>query len=299
MPQSDPYAEFGGQMIQATPVANDPYAEFGGQTISAQPSESAFVTNRPQLPTPAEVIAPIAQSMQPFGASGPAAGKLTGLPGVNPHSPTGAEVAGDVALASSHEIAGPASRVVGQTVKGAVKAAPYLALSEGINYARKNLPMNMGKYIPPGAEWVLPLLVGGGKGAAAGEAAETTAATAAEEAPAATAAAEAEGAAAAEPKGTEVELGNWTKEKSAPYQGRSVPEMQLLDSTTISKAGYAADKKQLVVEFRNGNVYSLRGVPQKIADGFMESESHGAYYSKNIKGRYATERWGTTTGRKY
>src|SRR5215467_12752927 len=156
MPQSDPYAEFGGQMIQATPVANDPYAEFGGQTISAQPSESAFVTNRPQLPTPAEVIAPIAQSMQPFGASGPAAGKLTGLPGVNPHSPTGAEVAGDVALASSHEIAGPASRVVGQTVKGAVKAAPYLALSEGINYARKNLPMNMGKYIPPGAEWVQP-----------------------------------------------------------------------------------------------------------------------------------------------
>src|SRR5215470_4614183 len=257
MPQSDPYAEFGGQMIQATPVANDPYAEFGGQTITAQPSESAFVTNRPQLPTPSEVIAPLAQSMQPFGASGPAAGKLTGLPGVNPHSPTGAEVAGDVALASSPEIAGPASRVVGQTVKGAVKAAPYLALSEGINYARKNLPMNMGKYIPPGAEWVLPLLVGGGKGAAAGE-----------------------GAAAAEPKGTEVELGNWTKEKSAPYQGRSVPEMQLLDSTTISKAGYAADKKQLVVEFRNGNVYSLRGVPQKIADGFMESESHGAYYSK-------------------
>lgn len=62
MPQ-DAYAEFGGQTIEAT-AANDPYAEFGGQTIT-QPGESAFVTNRPQLPTPSEVIAPLAQGMQP------------------------------------------------------------------------------------------------------------------------------------------------------------------------------------------------------------------------------------------
>jgi len=291
MPQSDPYAEFGGQMIQATPVANDPYAEFGGQTITAQPSESAFVTNRPQLPTPSEVIAPLAQSMQPFGASGPAAGKLTGLPGVNPHSPTGAEVAGDVALASSPEIAGPASRVVGQTVKGAVKAAPYLALSEGINYARKNLPMNMGKYIPPGAEWVLPLLVGGGKGAAAGEAAETTAATAAEEAPAATTAAEAEG--------TSVPLGEPAAAKGNPYGVATAPKMDMVDSTTVQKLGYNADKDHLWIEFRNGGVYRYKGVPEGLFNKLKDSESQGSFIARNIKGRYSVEYMGSTTGRKY
>src|SRR5215470_11075009 len=70
------------------------------------------VLNRPQLPTPAQVTAPLASSMDSdMAQGGPAAGKLTGLPGVNPHSPTGAEVAGDVAFASSPALIGPASSV--------------------------------------------------------------------------------------------------------------------------------------------------------------------------------------------
>ena len=57
-------------------------------------------------------------------------------------------------------LAAPAMSLLKKGAIGALKAAPYVAASEAINYARQNLPG--GKYIPPGAE-MLPLFMSGGK----------------------------------------------------------------------------------------------------------------------------------------
>jgi hypothetical protein len=55
--------------------------------------------------------------------------------------------------------------LAGRTARGAVQAAPYIAASEAINYARHAIPG--GNYIPPGAELLPLFMAGGGKGKAA------------------------------------------------------------------------------------------------------------------------------------
>lgn len=63
---------------------------------------------------------------------------------------------------------GMVGRFLARTAGAAVKAAPWIAASEAINYARQAIPG--GKYIPPGAE-LLPLFMAGQGKAAEGEAA--------------------------------------------------------------------------------------------------------------------------------
>jgi KTSC domain-containing protein len=58
---------------------------------------------------------------------------------------------------------------VPQAAKAVYKAAPYIAASEAINYARQNLPF--GKYIPPGSE-MIPWDMSFGKGGEAPKAPE-------------------------------------------------------------------------------------------------------------------------------
>jgi KTSC domain-containing protein len=72
-------------------------------------------------------------------------------------------------------VGGPAAIAVGkipfvpQAAKAVWKAAPYIAASEAINYARQNLPG--GKYIPPGSE-MIPWFMSFGKGGEAPKAPE-------------------------------------------------------------------------------------------------------------------------------
>ena len=71
--------------------------------------------------------------------------------------------AGGAAFGSGGAIsaaAGPVMNGLKSMASGAIKAAPYVAASEAINYARQQLPG--GKYIPPGAE-MIPLFMSGGK----------------------------------------------------------------------------------------------------------------------------------------
>lgn len=103
------------------------------------------------------------------GLAGPAAGKLTGLPGVNPHEPTTEEGLSDTALVAS----GAAGGMFGpQVVKAALPFLAPAAASYAINKARE-LPV-IGPVIKhiPFAE-MLPFLAMGGKGKAATAEAET------------------------------------------------------------------------------------------------------------------------------
>lgn len=86
--------------------------------------------------------------------------------------------------------------------------------------------------------------------------------------------------------------------QNIPVQGAKVPavqgstpgmpEMQPSQSTTIAQHGYDPVKQQMTVQFKNGNVYSYSGVPQKVYDQYQASESQGSFHANNIKGRYMT-----------
>ena len=57
-----------------------------------------------------------------------------------------------------------------------------------------------------------------------------------------------------------------------------------VSSSAIRAIGF--DGSTLTVEFHNGRVYDHPGVPEFVFHEFMDAPSKGAYYSRNIRGRY-------------
>lgn len=82
-----------------------------------------------------------------------------------------------------------------------------------------------------------------------------------------------------------------------PYAGPRVPPMEPAQSTTISHHGYHPDSQTMMVQFKNGKVYSYSGVPKEVFEGYRNSESQGSYFSQNIKGRYTTAFRGTVAAK--
>lgn len=58
------------------------------------------------------------------------------------------------------------------------------------------------------------------------------------------------------------------------------------DGSFINHVTYFVKEKELVVQMKEGGEYHHPGVPKNTFFDFMEAESHGVYYNKNIKGRY-------------
>lgn len=68
-------------------------------------------------------------------------------------------------------------------------------------------------------------------------------------------------------------------------------EMQAVESSLIAKLGYDAAAKELAIQMHNSSdIYLYKDVPQAVYDDFLAAESKGAFYVKNIKGQYETER---------
>ena len=61
-------------------------------------------------------------------------------------------------------------------------------------------------------------------------------------------------------------------------------EMIRVSSSAIAAIGY--DGYTLTVEFHSGRVYDHPGVPLSVYQELMAASSKGAYYSRNIRGRY-------------
>lgn len=57
-----------------------------------------------------------------------------------------------------------------------------------------------------------------------------------------------------------------------------------VNSSCIVAIGY--DGRNLGVEFVGGRVYIHPGVPAGVHRAFVNADSHGRYYTKNIRGRY-------------
>jgi len=65
-------------------------------------------------------------------------------------------------------------------------------------------------------------------------------------------------------------------------------EMTPVKSTNIRFVGYDKETFQLRVQFTNGGLFQYSGVPEEVYDEMMNSESVGAYFSRNIRNAYPT-----------
>jgi hypothetical protein len=232
-------------------------------------------------------------------------------------NPRLAEAAGITAMAG---IGAGVGAIAGPTIASAAARHPVIASAVGselINQARK-IPV-AGKFIPPYAEW-LPFLLGGkGKSEAESTPNPTPAAqmqrTIEAQSPRAAqdpfprvsegppggkgdvsspgADLRGEVAQPPEPSSRPVPLGNLPQPKGNPYSSRRTPPMEPAQSTNITLHGYDPASQTLVVQFKNGNVYEYRGVPQEVFNKYRASESQGSFLANQIKGRYTTILRGT------
>lgn len=60
----------------------------------------------------------------------------------------------------------------------------------------------------------------------------------------------------------------------------------LVESTTLSSAGHDARAAVLELQFRNGAVYQYFHVATGIYRDLLRAPSKGAFFNRNIRGRY-------------
>lgn len=59
-----------------------------------------------------------------------------------------------------------------------------------------------------------------------------------------------------------------------------------VNSSVIKNWFYNQVEKKLKVTFQNGSVYEYEGIEPDVYDSLCEAESHGKYFSQNIKNNY-------------
>jgi len=65
----------------------------------------------------------------------------------------------------------------------------------------------------------------------------------------------------------------------------------LIDSSNIKSCGYAEDRQILAVEFlASGAIFHYRGVPPGVFEAFGAAASRGAFFAKEIRGKFSAER---------
>jgi hypothetical protein len=60
--------------------------------------------------------------------------------------------------------------------------------------------------------------------------------------------------------------------------------MKPVQSSNIHAIGY--DKGVLSVHFKNGGIYDIEGVPEELHKQFMDSDSKGAFFHQNVRGKF-------------
>ncbi len=61
---------------------------------------------------------------------------------------------------------------------------------------------------------------------------------------------------------------------------------QSVDSSSIASIGYDKKSKILEIEFKHGGIYQYMDVPVEIYEELMNADSHGKYFSANIRNDY-------------
>ena len=60
-----------------------------------------------------------------------------------------------------------------------------------------------------------------------------------------------------------------------------------VESTTLATVAYDAHAQRLWLEFRSHAVYCYFGVPLAVHQKLMAAPSKGAYFNRNIRGRFS------------
>lgn len=59
-----------------------------------------------------------------------------------------------------------------------------------------------------------------------------------------------------------------------------------VESSNLASIGYDAENEILEVEFNHGGVYQYFDVPKNVYEELMSADSHGVYFSANIRNDY-------------
>ncbi|HKG02322.1 MAG TPA: KTSC domain-containing protein [Conexibacter sp.] len=59
-----------------------------------------------------------------------------------------------------------------------------------------------------------------------------------------------------------------------------------VESSAIESVGYDARTRTLEVEYASGRVYRYLGVPPRVHQTLMRTESHGAFVNRRVKPYY-------------
>jgi lysyl-tRNA synthetase class 2 len=63
-----------------------------------------------------------------------------------------------------------------------------------------------------------------------------------------------------------------------------------VDSSAISEIDYDAERAKLLVRFMSGERYVYVGVPAEVCRSFVEADSKGRFFQKQIRDRYPFNR---------
>lgn len=63
-------------------------------------------------------------------------------------------------------------------------------------------------------------------------------------------------------------------------------ERQTVDSSNLASIGYDSNSLILEIEFNHGGVYQYFDVPENVYEELMNADSHGVYFSANIRNDY-------------
>ena len=67
-------------------------------------------------------------------------------------------------------------------------------------------------------------------------------------------------------------------------------ERQSVSSSNLASIGYDAENEILEVEFKHGGIYQYFDVPENVYDELMNADSHGIYFSSNIRNVYECQK---------
>lgn len=66
--------------------------------------------------------------------------------------------------------------------------------------------------------------------------------------------------------------------------------MKIENSSNISEVDYFEEKAQLKVKFVSGGSYLYEAVPKKVYEAFINADSKGSYFARNIRNKYKSRK---------
>lgn len=61
---------------------------------------------------------------------------------------------------------------------------------------------------------------------------------------------------------------------------------ETVSSSNLASIGYDSENEILEIEFNHGGVYQYFNVPEEVYEELMSADSHGRYFSANIRNDY-------------